>query len=613
MARIPGSVPVTGFVAPTSDSDTYASHSEEWGRGGYRSVYSITDRNDIPYQRRLEGMLVHVKKNGNTYRLDGGVQNINWEIRQEGGGEGEGLTPELQEWLLDRLNHTGTQPISTIEELEEALLGKVDKDGYKQLSEQNFTEELRDIVLSVEPSHFKGLYPNEEALLTAYPTGVAGDEAQVDSGTGLPVAVYIWDAVNTGWTLQQGVSALPSAPQVRQLYLANPDTKEFKGADRVKLDNIAPESTKNSLDSFLLNRANHSGKQPIESVEGLALALQTALENSLTEEQKDAVDEMVVGATKNKTDDFLLNRANHTGTQTMATIEGLAFKFLVLESSAMTALEKDLLSTVQRDATKNASDEELLNRANHEGTQSLETIDGLVQLLAAKVDKVGNKQLTDENFTAELKELLLTVQPSNFKGLYVNFTALSTAHATAKAGDYAFVDAGSGFDVEFYIWDGSDNKWIKQESTVATLTAPEVRQLYLSNPDTENFSTGYMVKLGNIAPEATKNSLDSFLLNRENHTSKQAINTVTGLADALSGKQEKLVRGITIKDVNGQSLLGAGNIEINADVLGSTGNSEIKPMSQKATTDALNALQQGFDSALGDMAAVLLVINGEAV
>ena len=83
MAKIQGSVPITGFVAPTDSQDTYPSHSEEWGRGGYRTVDTIADRENISPQRQKEGMLVNVLQNNTIYKLVNGV----W-IEFDGGGGG---------------------------------------------------------------------------------------------------------------------------------------------------------------------------------------------------------------------------------------------------------------------------------------------------------------------------------------------------------------------------------------------------------------------------------------------------------------------------------------------------------------------------------------------
>lgn len=43
----------------------------------------------------------------------------------------------------------------------------------------------------------------------------------------------------------------------------------LSATDKVKLDAIAEEATKNAADNFLLNRANHQGTQPPETIEGL--------------------------------------------------------------------------------------------------------------------------------------------------------------------------------------------------------------------------------------------------------------------------------------------------------------------------------------------------------
>ena len=75
-----GSVPVSGFVAPTSESDIYPAHTEEWGRGGYRSVADLVARDAITAERRKEGMLVNVINTATIYQLVGGITNSNWSV-----------------------------------------------------------------------------------------------------------------------------------------------------------------------------------------------------------------------------------------------------------------------------------------------------------------------------------------------------------------------------------------------------------------------------------------------------------------------------------------------------------------------------------------------------
>lgn len=53
---------------------------------------------------------------------------------------------------------------------------------------------------------------------------------------------------------------------------------------------------------------------------------------------------------------------------------------------------------------------------------------------------------------------------SHFLGVYVDEAALTTAHADAEEGDYAYVDAGVGTPVEMWIWDDDDEEWIQSGS-----------------------------------------------------------------------------------------------------------------------------------------------------
>lgn len=85
-------------------------------------------------------------------------------------------------------------------------------------------------------------------------------------------------------------------------------------------------------------------------------------------------------ATKNDTDANLRNRANHTGTQSADTITNGT------NNKVFTEAEQSKLANIAANATANAADSYLLNRENHTGTQAIATIDGLPQLLSQKGD-----------------------------------------------------------------------------------------------------------------------------------------------------------------------------------------------------------------------------------
>jgi hypothetical protein len=97
VATIPGSIRVTGFIAPTDTTDTYPTHDDTYGKGGYRVVANFTERNAIPEDRRKEGLLVKVLNAGSgqtiIYTLIGGITNSHWQ-EQNFGGESTLLTGE---------------------------------------------------------------------------------------------------------------------------------------------------------------------------------------------------------------------------------------------------------------------------------------------------------------------------------------------------------------------------------------------------------------------------------------------------------------------------------------------------------------------------------------
>ena len=87
MAQIPGSVPLTGKVAPTDTTDTFATHVDIYGEGGYMTVADVTERDAITTERRKQGMAVFVNSTNEMYILQDGVTNADWVLFSGGGGD----------------------------------------------------------------------------------------------------------------------------------------------------------------------------------------------------------------------------------------------------------------------------------------------------------------------------------------------------------------------------------------------------------------------------------------------------------------------------------------------------------------------------------------------
>ncbi len=62
-------IKINSSIVPNSSLDTYPTHLEEYGQGGYRSVNTLEDLIAIPDERKKEGMVVYVKSEDKEYRL----------------------------------------------------------------------------------------------------------------------------------------------------------------------------------------------------------------------------------------------------------------------------------------------------------------------------------------------------------------------------------------------------------------------------------------------------------------------------------------------------------------------------------------------------------------
>lgn len=75
---IPGTVPVSGIIAPSSVQDTYPVTDPKYGLGGLRTVADLVERDSLPTDRRQVGMLVYVTDQAKHYILLNGISNTNW-------------------------------------------------------------------------------------------------------------------------------------------------------------------------------------------------------------------------------------------------------------------------------------------------------------------------------------------------------------------------------------------------------------------------------------------------------------------------------------------------------------------------------------------------------
>jgi hypothetical protein len=86
MAAISGTV-IFAEIVPSDDLNDMATHIDTYGKGGYRSVVDLTERDAIYESRRSIGMLVHCQADDKVYTLSGGITNLDWIEASVGGGD----------------------------------------------------------------------------------------------------------------------------------------------------------------------------------------------------------------------------------------------------------------------------------------------------------------------------------------------------------------------------------------------------------------------------------------------------------------------------------------------------------------------------------------------
>ena len=94
---------IAASIVPFDSEDTYATHEDTYGKGGWHSVVDITERDSIPQERRKIGMAVYVQDVDQIYILKGGTGNLNWKVLPISGSAAytHEQTIPANVWLID--------------------------------------------------------------------------------------------------------------------------------------------------------------------------------------------------------------------------------------------------------------------------------------------------------------------------------------------------------------------------------------------------------------------------------------------------------------------------------------------------------------------------------
>lgn len=107
---------ITGTIVPCDAADTYATHDSQYGKGGWREVNTIAERNAIPAERRRIGMVVFVKEDFTNYQLKGTATNDGWVVFGSSDADGQ-LTEAINTMShrMDALNTMVTDALDTMD------------------------------------------------------------------------------------------------------------------------------------------------------------------------------------------------------------------------------------------------------------------------------------------------------------------------------------------------------------------------------------------------------------------------------------------------------------------------------------------------------------------
>jgi hypothetical protein len=189
-------------------------------------------------------------------------------------------------------------------------------------------------------------------------------------------------------------------------------------------------------------------------------------------------------------------------------------------------------SQITEDTDNNfVTDADLVTLANTSGVNTGDETD-------ASVKTKYENNLNTNAFTDAEKTKLASLEASTFLGQFISLGALQSVHPSPAVGSYAYVDQGPGQDVVTYVWDSTDSVYVLQTGITTSETPASIKTKYESNADTNEFTDAEKTNLSNQS------------------------GTNTGDETTVSIQTKR-----PLKTVEGQSLEGAGNIDITkADV-----------------------------------------------
>lgn len=131
--------------------------------------------------------------------------------------------------------------------------------------------------------------------------------------------------------------------------------------------------------------------------------------------------------------------------------------------------------------------------------------------------------------STEERDKLAGLESSKYLGTFL--TSREIPLDKAVAGSYADVDGGEGSEVERWVFDVTDQVFIKIGASIGPDTAATIKSKYESNPNTNAFTDNEKTKLLNLEPFTIANNTDDFLLALEGTTEELPAEEIRLAAD----------------------------------------------------------------------------------
>ena len=186
---------IISMIVPTNHADTYATHDSFYGKGGWREVNTLDERNAIPEERRRIGMVVYVRETFKAYLLKNSLSNAGWvpfNIDDE-----EYITEdEMNAAIADALENYNTKA-----EIQDILgdyatkqwvidyIGDIDLADYQKKVDNNLQTENKSIVGAINE-----LLTGKANVGDSYTKGEVDD---IIENLPIPRDVYSKEEVNT--------------------------------------------------------------------------------------------------------------------------------------------------------------------------------------------------------------------------------------------------------------------------------------------------------------------------------------------------------------------------------------------------------------------------------